>query len=121
MASQEMDGKELKGLKIKTKRHQEDINRSNSPAHDLKTKNTNTPNKDPKKSSQKADLIDSDKLITDCYYFILNGVCKPKQGQVCFYYFLVGIKINIYLLFLFAQGDSREGPALYYNYLQCET
>ena len=77
MAAQDMNRKDLKGIKIKTRRQKTglDDNRSNSPAQEAKTKR-----KDPQQ--QKADLIDSDKAITDCYYFILNGACKPKQGQV---------------------------------------
>ena len=79
MAAQDMNGMDFKGISIKTKRQKNvlDNNESISGGQEPKSKRKDT-------QQQKSDLIDSDKAITDCYYFILNGVCKPKQGQVKF-------------------------------------
>jgi hypothetical protein len=69
MAAQEMNRKEIKGHRVKTKGPSVQQRR-----HSL-TSTTTKP--------KTVELIDSDKFITDCYYFILNGVCKPKAGTVC--------------------------------------
>ena len=77
MAAQDMNGMDFKGINIKTRRQKNssDMNKSISGGQESKSKRKDV-------QQQKSDLIDSDKAITDCYYFILNGICKPKQGQV---------------------------------------
>lgn len=77
MAAQDMNGMDFKGINIKTRRQKNslDMNKGISGGQESKFKRKDA-------QQQKSDLIDSDKAITDCYYFILNGVCKPKQGQV---------------------------------------
>ncbi|XP_066927904.1 meiosis regulator and mRNA stability factor 1-like [Clytia hemisphaerica] len=98
MAAREMDGNTIKGEKIQTKgpsNQQTKKENQKSQTHEKSstttTKDTTSASNHPKtpnvKNSQSAkfDWIDSDKEITDCYYFILNGVCKPKQGTKCMY------------------------------------
>ena len=92
MAAQEMNGKEIKGRKVKTK------GPSVQQRRDSLTSSASKP--------KTVELIDSDKFITDCYYFILNGICKPKAGTVC-------LSAYIYIIYNFLPKKQTANKVLY--------